>query len=127
MKWLVTIVVLFAAPAARADESARKACADAMNADPDFARSIIKEAERLIRVNVDTLQACKDGAVIKAHQDAADDVATNQRHVLMAYIAMWLVAIGFVVFLWRRHAALKLEIAHLRKDLAAAVRSDGDK
>jgi hypothetical protein len=34
---------------------------------------------------------------------------------------MWIVAAAFVIFLWRRQQALKLEIAHLRRDLKAAT------
>jgi hypothetical protein len=49
-------------------------------------------------------------------------VATNKRHVLLAYIAMWLVAAGFVIFLWRKQQALKLEIASLRRDLEDATK-----
>jgi CcmD family protein len=40
--------------------------------------------------------------------------------VIYAYAAMWIIAAGFVVFLWRRQRGLEAEIEHLRRDLDAA-------
>jgi hypothetical protein len=87
----------------------RQACTDAMNKDPAFAKSIIATVDKQI-----------DQKTIDAHTRANDDIAENQKHVIMAYAAMWIIAALFVVFLWRRQQALKLEIAQLRKDLDAA-------
>jgi C4-dicarboxylate-specific signal transduction histidine kinase len=94
--------------------AARKACTDAMNADPAFAKSIVATADKQI-----------DQRTIDAHQQAADMVAKNERHVILAYAAMWLIAALFVVFLWRRQQLLESEIAALRKDLEAAAKEGG--
>jgi hypothetical protein len=102
--------------------AARKACVDAMNADPKFADSIIKVAENKLQDKMNSEQVLKDLCTLRDHQQSQDDVAKNKRHVLMAYIAMWLVAVFFVLFLWKKHQALKLEIAQLRKDLDAATK-----
>jgi len=53
-------------------------------------------------------------------------IAKNERHVILAYAAMWVVAAAFVIFLWRRQLALKDEIQRLQRDLAAAIK-DGAK
>ncbi|NVB84459.1 MAG: hypothetical protein HOV81_39155 [Kofleriaceae bacterium] len=90
-------------------EAARKACTEAMNKDPSFAKSII-----------DTVDKQADQRTLDAHLDAAKHVAENEQHVIAAYIAMWIIAALFVVFLWRRQQGLKLEIAQLRRDLDAA-------
>ena len=87
----------------------RQACTDAMNKDPEFAKSIIATADKQI-----------EQKTLDAHVRANADIAENEKHVVMAYAAMWIVAALFVVFLWRRQQALKLEIAQLRKDLDAA-------
>jgi hypothetical protein len=92
-------------------EAARKACAEAMNKDPSFAKSI-----------VDTVDKQADQKVIDAHTDAAKHIAENERHVILAYAAMWIIAALFVVFLWRRQQRLKLEIVQLRRDLDAAAK-----
>lgn len=85
----------------------RKICAEAMNADPSFALAVVKT------INEKTASQ---------HVEAARRVAKNERHVILAYAAMWLVAAGFVLFLWRRQQHLKTEIANLRRDLDAAAK-----
>ena len=90
---------------------ARKACTDAMNADPIFAKDIISTVDKQI-----------DQKTIDAHEDAAKHIQKNEKHVIYAYAAMWLVAALFVAFLWMRQQALKAEIAQLRRDLDAAAK-----
>ena len=82
-----------------------------MNADPEFAKSIVATVDKQI-----------DQQTIDAHVDAPRSTSPkNEQHVIFAYAAMWIVAALFVVFLWRRQQALKAEIAQLRKDLDAAA------
>lgn len=88
--------------------AARKACTDAMNADPTFAKSILMTVDKQI-----------DQKTIAAHKAAQDQIAENERHVIYAYAAMWILAALFVVFLWRRQQLLRAEIAQLRKELEA--------
>jgi hypothetical protein len=92
---------------------ARKACTDAMNADPTFAAAIVKAADEAAANK-------RDLDTIAAHTDAVAHVQKNERHVIYAYAAMWIVAALFVIFLWRRQQALQAEIAGLRRDLEAA-------
>jgi hypothetical protein len=54
------------------------------------------------------------------HVQASREVSTNNRHVVMAYAAIWLIAIGFVVLLWRKQQALRAEIDRLSKELSKA-------
>jgi hypothetical protein len=104
------------------NDPARKACVEAMNNNQQFADSIIKVAEAKLMDKVNSDQVIKDACTLQTHTQAQEDVATNKRHVLMAYIAMWLVAAGFVLFLWKKQQALKLEIEQLRRDLDAAAK-----
>jgi hypothetical protein len=121
MKRLILLVclVLSATPAV-ADQmpvppvdtaAARKACTDAMNADPAFAKSIIETVDKQI-----------DQKTIDAHLDADKHIRKNEKHVILAYAAMWIVAALFLGFLWMRQQSLKSEIASLRKDLDAAAK-----
>jgi hypothetical protein len=82
-----------------------------MNADPEFAKSIAATVDKQI-----------DQKTIDAHNDAAHHIAKNERHVLIAYAGMWVLAALFVAFLWLRQQKLKAEIAALRKDLDAAAK-----
>jgi hypothetical protein len=100
---------------ADANAAARKACTDAMNADPTFEKMIVDTADRKaaeLRLQADQEQ----------HQKAASAVEKNQKHVIMAYAAMWIIAAGFVMFLWRRQQTLRNEIAGLKADLDAATK-----
>ena len=92
-------------------EELRKTCADAMNANPEFAKSIAATVDKQI-----------DQKTIDAHNAAAAQIAENERHVIYAYAAMWILAAAFVVFLWRRQQTLKAELAQLRRELDAAAK-----
>ncbi len=106
-------------------------CAQALNADHTFAMSIIgtliaqlearpamfrdsDEAQRLLKVVSES--------TLDQHQQAATAIAKNERHVIMAYAAMWMLAALFVLFLWSRQRQLKIEIAQLRRDLEVAAK-----
>lgn len=94
---------------------ARRACTDAMNADPTFAKAIVETADKAAaekRLQLD----------LEQHEAAAKRIAKNEKHVILAYAAMWVIAALFVIFLWRRQQALRGEIAQLRSDLDAATR-----
>lgn len=88
-------------------EELRTICAEAMNKNPMFAESIVKT------INEDTYLQ---------HARAADAVKKNEKHVVMAYAAMWVLAVGFLLFLWRRQQGLQSEIANLKRDLEAATK-----
>ena len=93
---------------------ARKLCATAMNADPKFAAEISRIADERAAQQ-------RDRDTVAAHTDADYHVKKNERHVIYAYAAMWIISALFVMFLWRRQQVLKLEIANLRRDLEAAA------
>lgn len=102
----------------------RKTCVDAMNANEPFARAIIQTAIKKELVYAKAL--CESDAAIKAHQDAVAHVEKNQRHVIGAYAAIWVIAALFLLYLLRRQGRLKAEIAQLRRDLDAATRDGKD-
>jgi len=103
-----------AAPTPAPAGDARKACTDAMNADPQFAAAITKVADA---------QAAKqrDDDLLAAHTAADARIKNNEKHVVYAYAALWIIAAAFVIFLWRRQEVLKGEISSLRRDLEAAA------
>jgi hypothetical protein len=101
-------------PPSQPAPDARKLCSDAMNADPQFAAAIVKVADEKAAMQ-------RDADTLATHQEAARRVQKNERHVVYAYAAMWIVAAAFVIFLWRRQQALNAEIAVLRRDLDAAA------
>ena len=84
-------------------------CADAMNADPVFAKSIVVTAYKQI-----------DEATIDAHNAAIKKIAQEEGHVIYAYGALWVITALLVAFMWMRQQKLKIEIATLRRDLTKA-------
>jgi hypothetical protein len=104
-----------APPAAPADVAgARAQCTAAMNADPKFEAEIVKIADEKAALK-------RDADTLAAHTEAYARVQKNERHVIYGYAAMWIIAAGFVIFLWRRQQALQAEIVQLRRDLDAAA------
>jgi hypothetical protein len=96
---------------ARTPAELRQICSDAMNADPTFAKAIAATVDKQI-----------DAETVKAHEDAFVHVQKNERHVIYAYAALWVIAAAFVIFLWLRQRALQTEILQLRRDLEAAAK-----
>lgn len=93
----------------------RKTCVAAMNADKKFAEAIVATAdENAARVRL--------AADLAQHEKAAEAIAKNERHVIIAYAAMWVMAAAFLIFLWRRQQGLRLEISRLQRDLEAATK-----
>ncbi len=58
----------------------------------------------------------------KVHNEEAELIAMNKRHVVMAYAVLWLFSIAFLFAQWRRQQALKQQIESLKSELAAAVK-----
>jgi hypothetical protein len=113
MKKLTLILVLLVGGVAAAQGTPapdlHKICADAMSADPAFAKSIVLTADKQI-----------DEKTIKAHDEAIKKIAQEDGHVIYAYGALWIIIAVLVAFMWMRQQKLKNEIAMLRRDLAKA-------
>lgn len=112
------------APADGDPATLRKTCVAAMNTNEGFARSIIQTAIDTDRVSVKAI--CADVDTAKTHQEAVAQVEENQRHVIAAYAAMWVIAALFLLYLLRNQQRLKAEIAQLRRDLDAAAKDGKD-
>ena len=87
-----------------------------MNADPTFAQDDRRPSPTRTRRSIATSSRSQ------AHEDAAAHIDKNERHVIYAYAAMWIVAALFVIFLWLRQQKLNAEIIQLRADLDAAIK-----
>jgi hypothetical protein len=121
---LLVLALAVAAGEARADGAdvgaLRDQCTKAMNADPGFAKSIVIVAENQYR-KARLEQIDKENCTIAAHQAEEKAIAKNERHVILAYAAMWVLAAGFLMFLWRRQQRLVTEIGQLHRELADAT------
>lgn len=104
-------------PAATTDAAAQRAActelllANRAAADEIFATVNAEQAKQLIEARAES------------HQRAAKAIAKNERHVIMAYAAMWILAVGFVILLWLRQAKLRRQIEALRGELERATKA----
>ncbi|MBZ0233173.1 MAG: hypothetical protein K8M05_12655 [Deltaproteobacteria bacterium] len=80
----------------------RQACEDELSKDPDWWFSL----EGRLRTQI--------------HVQTSREVSTNNRHVVLAYGAIWIIAVAFIVLLWRKQVALRAEIERLSRDLTRA-------
>jgi hypothetical protein len=86
----------------------KRTCMDAINSDQQWTNELAAIIEKRVRFQV--------------HNAEAELIAMNKRHVVMAYAALWLIAIGFLVMQWRRQQALKRQIETLTRDLESAIK-----
>ena len=71
------------------------------------------------------LKADIEGALREAvHRDESATFTRNNEHVVIAYAAIWVLTIGFVVLLFLRQGKLKEEIARLHRELGKAIKDD---
>lgn len=52
------------------------------------------------------------------HEEEAKLIATNKKHVFMAYGALWVIVVGFVALMWKQGRGLRGRIAELEGQLA---------
>lgn len=72
-----------------------------------------------------TLKADIDQALRESvHKNETATFTRNNEHVVIAYAAIWVLTIGFVVLLFLRQGKLKEEIARLHRELGKAIKDD---
>jgi hypothetical protein len=86
----------------------KQSCMAAINSDQQWTDELATTIEKRVR--------------FKVHNEEAELIALNKRHVVLAYGVLWLIAVGFLFAQWRRQQALKRQIAHLQSDLEAAIK-----
>jgi pyruvate/2-oxoglutarate dehydrogenase complex dihydrolipoamide acyltransferase (E2) component len=102
-----------AAPAKLTREQIIDALAQDKALEEDFVRQL--KARHALELNATTRQR---------HDDDARQIALNKRHVVLAYAALWILSVLFLVVLWRRQQTMNARIAQLQKELDAAVASN---
>ena len=65
--------------------------------------------------------ACKTQYSNEYHDQDAARATTNNKHVVMAYGALWIIVTIFVVGMWLKQRKLSEEIASLEEELAKAA------
>ena len=114
MKTFLFVIVLLALPATALAQPApvemtpaRQACLDQLRTDAEFKAYV----DDLVRYAF--------------HRDESSKATRNNQHVVMAYAAIWILTVGFVVLVFLRQGKLNQEIARLNAELARATRESG--
>jgi C4-dicarboxylate-specific signal transduction histidine kinase len=102
-----------AAPATLTRDQIIEALARDKALEEDFVRQL--KARHALELNEMTRQR---------HDDDARQIALNKRHVVLAYGALWILSVVFLVVLWRRQQTMNARITQLSKELEAAVASN---
>ena len=113
---LVLALVLGSTAAAQTpapDPELQKRCAEQMNADATFEQGVLTTFDKKL-----------DQKTIDTNLMNAAKIQRDNKHVFLAYGAMWVIAALFLVFLWWRQTALTREIGVLRRELDAAAKDD---
>jgi len=58
------------------------------------------------------------------HRDESDAAVRNNKHVVMAYAAIWILTVLFVVLVFLRQGKLKQELERLQAELARAAKDE---
>jgi hypothetical protein len=67
----------------------------------------------------------EDGLREAVHRQESASFTRNNQHVVMAYIAIWVLTAGFILLIFLRQQKLKGDIAFLQAELARAMKDDG--
>ena len=86
----------------------KQTCMAAINSDQQWTDELASTIEKRVR--------------FKVHNEEAELIALNKKHVVLAYAVLWLISMGFLFSQWRRQQALKRQIAHLKSDLESAIK-----
>jgi CcmD family protein len=137
-------IILGVASVAHADEAQREACrvelermskeARQQPAAEGEARAQLGPVTRIARL-AKNMPACLEELqdagfsseldkilVRRVHEEEAARFTQDQRHVILAYIAIWVLTAGFVGFLFLRQGKLRAEIERLSAEVERAAK-----
>jgi len=97
----------------------RELCTKAMRQDTGW-RSHIRTKYLLTQVRAEIRAELRPDV----HAQDTELILRNRRHVVMAYAALWVIVVIFVVILWLRQRSLSREIGELETQLARAIAED---
>ena len=122
---LLVLVALPAAPAWSSEPAAAPAAAPAPDGDAPYVSPLRATWQAEIAKDPELKADIEQALRFAVHRDESAAFARNNRHVVMAYIAIWVLTAGFLAALWLRQGRLRAEIARLEAEVARAARDAG--
>lgn len=77
---------------------------------------------QLSKENLDWRARMKRTLAVEIHQEDADEMATNRKHVIMAYAALWILTALFIIYMYMRQMRLREEITRLEREIRDAAK-----
>ncbi len=111
--------VALAAGDASADESA---AAESAMAEPPYASPMREQCTEELRKDARWRAELRNQLRDDIHSEDANLMLRNKRHVVIAYAAIWILAVGFLVLMWWRQRSLTSEIEALREEVRRAAK-----
>ena len=99
--------------------------ADDCKPDPNYDSPLRATWGCEVQKDPDLKADIEDALRLAVHKDESARFTRNNEHVVMAYIAIWVLTAGFVLLTFLRQQKLKADIAHLSAELARATKDDG--
>ena len=111
--------VALAAGDASADESA---AAESAMAEPPYASPMREQCTEELRKDARWRAELRNQLRDDIHSEDANLMLRNKRHVVIAYAAIWILAVAFLVLMWWRQRSLTREIEELREQVRRAAK-----
>jgi len=111
-----------AADAAESSAPGDKAAADKELAEPPYESPMREQCTEELRKDARWRAELRNQLRDDVHAEDANLMLRNKRHVVIAYAAIWILAVGFLVLMWWRQRALKSEIEQLRQEVRRAAK-----
>ena len=107
-------------------EDERLTCGEQLERVADFEHEVcVQRNFRKLRAETPWVYtAYREELAADIHEEEAHNVANNNRHVVLAYAALWAVVMLFVLYMWIRQRRLQEEIDRLEREVARAREED---
>lgn len=92
-----------------------------VTAPPPKESPIAGQCRKLIESDKRFHAQAKNMFRLEIHEEDADLMLKNKRHVVLAYAALWILAVAFLALLFLRQRSLLAEIARLRAEVSRAT------
>ncbi len=118
---LLTTAAVTPAYAQAGDAAAQPAAAQPIDDGAPYASPMRAQCEDELIKDATWRAELKLQLAPEIHEQDANQMLTNRRHVVLSYALLWALMLFFVVFMWRRQRGLSAEISRLEREIERAA------
>ncbi len=101
--------------------AAAQPAAEMPSAEASYVSPMRGQCEQELRKDAEWRALLERQLRAKVHEEDASQMLTNKRHVTMAYMALWVLVVGFLAYMFMRQRALRREVEELEAELRLAA------